>query len=226
MGKRRMKVEQKALERLEELIASGDTVLATRRPPPANSVGFDSSVDSQAAYQWFTSSQNILSRVFSETSQHYRNFTAQGAKALTYSPVLRAQGVLKAAYDDLKGGYLFDLRRLVEAEVLDDLLGQADALLAAGYFQPAAVVAGCVLEDTLRKLSERNGWELPERPKLDTMNADLARAGHYTKLTQKRITAIADIRNSAAHGKWDQFTRTDVEDAVSWIRNFAEAQFS
>lgn len=221
-----MTVDRKALERLAELITIGDRVLVTRRPPPPNSIGFDSSVDSQAAHQWFTSVQNILARVFGLASEHYKNFTAQGAKGLTYSPVYRAQGILKAAHEDLERGFLFDLRRLIEAEVFDDLLEQADALLSADYYQPAAVVAGCVLEDGLRKLCVANAIVLPDKPKLDVMNAELAKAGLYTKLTQKRITAIADIRNNAAHGKWNQFLRRDVEEAITWIRNFMETQFS
>ena len=56
------------------------------------------------------------------------------------------------------------------------------------------------------------------------MNADLAKAGVYNKLTQKRITAIADIRNNAAHGNWDQFDRADVKDMIDWVANFVEAQ--
>jgi hypothetical protein len=39
------------------------------------------------------------------------------------------------------------------------------------------------------------------------MNAALAKAGKYNKLMQKRITALADIRNSAAHGNFNQFTQ-------------------
>jgi hypothetical protein len=156
-----MKADEKALERLAELIKMGERVLSTRVPPPPNFIGFDSSVNSQEAYQWFTSVQNVLARVFGLDSEHYKNFVTHGAHSLTYSPVYRAQGVLKAAHDDLKQGYLFDLRKLIEAEVLDDFLEQGVALLSAGYYQAAAVVAGCVLEDGLRKLCASNSIPLP-----------------------------------------------------------------
>ncbi len=222
-----MKVDEKVLERLRELVQAGERVIATRRSLPPNYIGFNDPVDSEAAYQWFTSVQSILVRVFGETSEHYRNFTAQEtSKGLTITPVRKAQGVLKAAVEDYEGGYLLDLRKLVEAEVLDDFLDQAAALLAAGYYQPAAVVGGCVLEDALRALAATNGIALPSRPKLDLMNAELAKAGRYTKLVQKRITAIADVRNNAAHGHWDQFTEDDVRDALQWIRNFVTEQLA
>jgi hypothetical protein len=54
------------------------------------------------------------------------------------------------------------------------------------------------------------------------MNSQLAKEKVYNRLTQKRLTAIADIRNSAAHGKWDDFTKKDVEDMISSIMSFAE----
>ena len=73
-------------------------------------------------------------------------------------------------------------------------------MLDSGYYQPAAVIIGSVLEDGLRKLCARQEIELSPRPKLDTMNAALAKSGAYNKLTQKRVTALADIRNRAAHG--------------------------
>jgi hypothetical protein len=50
--------------------------------------------------------------------------------------------------------------------------------------------------------------------KLDKMNADLAKAGAYNKLVQKQITALADIRNDAAHGHYDQFSKDDVSSMI------------
>jgi hypothetical protein len=37
---------------------------------------------------------------------------------------------------------------------------------------------------------------------------------------------LADIRNKAAHGKWDEFTKDDVEDMLRQVRQFMEAHFS
>ena len=68
------------------------------------------------------------------------------------------------------------------------------------------MIAGCVLEDGLRKLCQKNGITLPEKPKLDKMNADLAKAGVLSKLVQKRITALADLKVNPCSG-------------VEWIRH-------
>ena len=67
---------------------------------------------------------------------------------------------------------------------------------------------------------------VPDKPKIDTMNAALAKQGVYSKLTQKRITELADIRNKAAHGKWDEFTKTDFETMLRDVRQFMEEHFS
>ena len=220
-----MSIDQRIIDRLQHLIDMGGDLLATRKSPPPNSIGFDSTVDSELGKQWATQSQNILLRVFGEDSPHYRNFSDQVPK-ITFHPATKMRGVLKAALDDYMNGFLFDVRRLVEAEVFDDFLGQAQHLLAKGYFQPAAVIAGAVLEDTLCKSCQRVGIPISTKPKMDKMNADLAKAGEYNKLTQKRITAIADIRNSAAHGKWDEFSENDVQDAIKWILSFVEGRYA
>jgi hypothetical protein len=61
---------------------------------------------------------------------------------------------------------------------------------------------------------------------MDKMNADLARAGIFNRLVQKQLTARADIRNSAAHGRADQFTRDDVSRMIRDVRRFVTDRLS
>ena len=53
--------------------------------------------------------------------------------------------------------------------------------------------------------------------KLDKMNADLAKAGQYNTLVQKRITALAAIRNSAAHGDHKAFSKDEVASMIDEV---------
>jgi hypothetical protein len=92
--------------------------------------------------------------------------------------------------EDFERGYLFNVRRLVESEVFADFLDQASELLRAGYHGPAALVAGCVLEDGLRRICARHGLALSAHPKLDAMNADLAKAGVYNKLQETQGSGL------------------------------------
>jgi len=181
----------------------------------------------QMSSQWGVSCLSLLNRVFSRESDHYKRFDEAVDKGLNHwSYMVKALGILKAALDDYEHDHLFKVRTLIEAEVFDDLLEQAEHLLASGYKGPAAVIAGSVLEDGLRKLCQQRTIILSDKPKLDVMNADLAKSGAYTKLTQKKITALADIRNSAAHGQWDQFTEANVSEMVQGVRSFMEQYFT
>jgi hypothetical protein len=79
------------------------------------------------------------------------------------------------------------------------------------------VIAGVVLDTALRDLCSREGLI---HSKLDKMNTDLAKAGVNNKLQQKRITALADIRNSAAHGKTEEFSDGDVINMTRDVEQF------
>lgn len=219
-----MSIDHKITARLDELIALGRNVLLTRRQPS----GFITSdfVDVQLANQWLTSCLSLLSRVFGEQSAHYQRMKEQFTSYPKWPEANQAFGVLLAAKDDYETESLFSLKKLVEAELFDEFLEQAEYLLDAGYYQPAAVIAGCVLEDGLRKLCHTQEITLPENPKLDWMNSELAKKGVYTKLIQKRITTIADLRNNAAHGKWNEFEQSDVESMLRDIRDFMAKQYT
>jgi len=174
-----------------------------------------------------TAAMNLIRRASGEESDPYRELfrlaTNKDSNTNSYY-FLHCYGVVEAAQSDFEAGMLFDIRALIAAELLGDFIEQAEALLTAGYHIPAASLAGAVLEDTLRKLGEKAGINIPTVTKLDRLNADLAKEGVYDKLVQKRITAIADIRNSADHGHFDKFSVADVEDMVKWVRNFTADQ--
>lgn len=171
-----------------------------------------------------TEAMNLVRRSCGEDSDHYRELkrlaeSKDSANNAYY--LMHCFGVVEAAQRDFEAGLLFDMRALLAAELLGDFIEQAETLLSAGYHVPAASLAGAVLEDTLRKLCEKHGVPVAASTKIDKLNADLARPNVYDKLIQKRITALADIRNNADHGHFDKFTRDDVEDMVKWVRAFA-----
>ena len=167
---------------------------------------------------------NLVRRVCGESSEHFRELRrlAEHEDSANNSYFfVHCLGAPEAAEQDFEDGLLFDIRSMIAAELLGDFLDQAETLLEAGYYVPAASLAGAVLEDTLRKLCELRGVKLPASTKIDRLNADLARAGVYNKLVQKRITALADIRNNADHGRFQEFGRDDVKDMVKSVKAFA-----
>ena len=222
-----MKVNPRVVGRFQELVERGERLFN-----PLSDLGMIPNQpiyigpDFQASNQWGMNCLNLIGRIFGKESDQYQHFQNAYIDIGYYSNLQRALAILKAAKDDYEHDYLFDTRTMIEAEVFDDFLEQASHLLATGYDGPAAVTAGCVLEDGLRKLCARHGIQLPANPKLDVMNAELVKHGIYDKLTQKNVTWLADIRNKAAHGEWHQFTKPDVEQMITQTRLFMERYFS
>lgn len=218
-----MDAEERIIKRLVEMIDLGEELSAEEIR--ADVYDRHESIDVGIIAQWKMSSLNILQRGFGENSIHYKEFVKvfDGGK---YYNVNIGNNILIAALDDMQGGYLADMKELVEAEIFSDFMDQAEHLLSTGYYQAAAVVAGCVLEDGLRKMCEQNpDIELSDKTKLSWMNDRLREYNVYNLLTHKKITAISDLRNKAAHGQWEEFDKNDVKEMMSSINIFMQKHF-
>jgi hypothetical protein len=132
-------------------------------------------------------------------------------------------GSLRALRRDYEDGYLQTVHSLVRADIFADFLDMAGHLLEQGYKDAAAVMVGGVLEEHLRALCRTRAIDtvVSGRPKkTDAMNAELAGVGAYNKLDQKSVTAWLDLRNNAAHGKVDQYSKEQVAVMLSGVREF------
>lgn len=230
-------IKAQYLARFDELIKEGAAILnSTQVYPPGN---YGNVVMLHTTYKWDTQrvekwKTNCLTlfHPFALTG------TALGKQMDIFShttgekpSVQRALGALEAFKDDLEKGFLDDFLLKVEAEAAADYMGQAESLLKEGQpgafnHVPAAVLSGAVLEKALRTLCDR------QQPQIPTMNAngdsktlnplidDLKKAGVFNELKAKQLRAWADIRNKAAHGEFNQFTKADVEPMLTGIANF------
>lgn len=139
----------------------------------------------------------------------------------TYNKAL--PGMLRALRADYAAGYLNTIGELIHADVFSDFLEMAGYLLEEGYKDPAAVLAGGVLEEHLRKLCEKHliATTHAGRPKkAEAMSAELAGSSAYSKLDQKNVTAWLDLRNKAAHGRYGEYERQQVSLMILAIRDF------
>ncbi|MDK2201895.1 HEPN domain-containing protein [Acinetobacter baumannii] len=170
--------------------------------------------------EWIIKAQNILLLACGDNSIHFKAFKHQlSGSSDTPKRLRQLIPILNAAYDDLKNGFLITFKQIVQAEVFDSELEQAKSLLESGYKNAAAVIAGVVLETAIKELCLNNNIDL-EKKNLNRLNEDLVKAGVYNTLQQKQILALADIRNKAAHGDYDEFTKEDVERMISDIERF------
>lgn len=215
-----MNMNEKIKEKFERLLAEGKKVFQECGWTGENWNKWPSPID---YLRFRTESLNLIKRTCGEESEHYQQLRrlAEGKNTSGNSVYYhQCYGVLEAAYRDFSEDFLFDMRAMVRADLLGSFIEQAETLLNEGYYVPAASLTGAVLEDTLRKMCEQQNISYPKKTKIDVLNILLAKAGVYNKLTQKEITAKADIRNNADHGKFNQFTESNVKDMVIWVQKF------
>ncbi|MEX0972281.1 MAG: hypothetical protein WDZ46_03385 [Solirubrobacterales bacterium] len=131
---------------------------------------------------------------------------------------------LAAFRSDLQDGYLKTLEELIHADLFADFLEMASELQVKGFKDPAAVIAGSVLEEHSRKLAAVSGIPTAkpsgESLKASVINAELTKGGAYNKLVEKSVTAWLGLRNSAAHGEYDAYDDAQAAALIRDVRDF------
>jgi hypothetical protein len=229
------------LGRFDGLISEGEEIFSSFQkeviPGPTNWKGEGGryqtiwKCDSQRLTKWEINCTSLIAPLI-------RDGTTLSSQISSISPLDKSKaeveafiGVLKALREDLERGFLDDLLLKVEGEVAADYMGQAEGLLnegRGGQFDhvPAAVLTGAVLEKALRKLCDEHQPPIPTADasgNLKTLNPlidDLKKVNVFNELKAKQLRAWADIRNKAAHGEFDQFKRTDVEQMIEGVKSF------
>jgi len=208
--------------RADAIVGMGERVLPTYRTT-AYGYEYDSSL--YAAFR--AAGLSFLENTFGAAHPYYREFERHTADAYTTS-MNAGIGVLRAAREEVTGGWAVSTRGLVSVEIFADFLEMAEHVLTQGYKDPAAVVLGSVLEEHLRKLAQKNGIpiEVPAKngllvpKKADVLNADIQKAGVYNLLQQKSVTAWLDLRNKAAHGKYVEYSVEQVQLMLAGLQVF------
>jgi hypothetical protein len=137
-------------------------------------------------------------------------------------------GILQALHADYAADRIKTFAELVHSDLFADMLEAADYLLGESYKDPAAVMAGGVLEQHLRELCRKHGIDTTfttpggdtKSKMIDIMNADLAKASAFGKIKQKQVTACTGIRNAAAHGEYSKYDENQVRQMIVGIRDF------
>lgn len=167
---------------------------------------------------WGTRALNLLKRIFGEDSIHFQEFSKIFSRSVGDIDHFEAcRAIFLSAKKDYEGGYLFNLRALAKADVLDDILDQVKELFNFGYKDAACILTGVSLETALKELSIRENIPLG---KLDRMNVELCKIGTYNMAKQKQITAWAELRNKAVHGEWSAYDTNDVQDFYEGTQRF------
>ena len=165
-----------------------------------------------------------IERISGRDSEYYRQLANENiGKHHVYHHLIHQIGVAKALFSDIQNDYLRALEEIIHGDLFSDFLEMASHLVGNGYKDAAAVLAGSTLEVHVRNLCDKHGVTTTSagKPKnAETLNMELVKAGVYTKLDQKNLTAWLGLRNNAAHGKYDEYTQDQVKLLIDSIRDF------
>jgi hypothetical protein len=208
--------EEKAANRIRELISEGEAVAQLERP--SQHVG-PYIQDKVPLHAWLVKVENIVKTTFGTDSAHYAQLAPvlKGHASHAYE-VRQIVGILTGALDDLEGGYLRGQEHLIAGEILDSVLGDARQLSKAGFKDPAAVLVRVVVEDALRRMCREAG--LPDNAKAAILNDSLRDAGQYAKSQWRIIQSWLDVGNAAAHGDFEDYTSDDVDRMITDVERF------
>jgi len=215
-----MKIEEVS-KRIDDLIELALSVLGTSQKSD-----FGNYVSYEIFSEFRSASLSFLSYTFGNNHPYFKEFDEKINNTEQYKTE-QGLGILKAARKEINGGWIFTTRGLISAEIFSDFLEMTSYLLDKGYKDPAAVMLGSILEEHLRLLCKRNnipitinkdGKDIPK--KADALNSDLSATNVYNKLDQKSITSWLDLRNKAAHGLYNEYTKEQVLLTYQAVTNF------
>lgn len=211
--------------RIQQLIEQSEVVLSSQRTNTStNSVYVD--LGKLAGLR--AAVLSFIGMVYGKEHSYYSEFEKATTSNYSRTSAKQGHGILLAIKDEIDGGWIFSVKKLVSAEIFSDFLEMAAHLLEQDYKDPAAVMIGSVLEENLRQLCHSIGIETEIEkeegifiPKsADRINSDLAKAGIYTKLDQKSVTAWLDLRNKAAHGEYREYEKEQVVLMMQGVTDF------
>jgi hypothetical protein len=134
-------------------------------------------------------------------------------------------GIVMAVREAVDRDLLGEIERTVRSNTYEDFLTQAEELLNAKppYHVAAMVLVGGVLEDHLLKMCTTRNLPWKGRDGMSAYNDSLKEVA-YPQMTWRRIQAVADQRNAAAHGGPDAsaLKTEDVIENLAWTRKFIE----
>ena len=130
-------------------------------------------------------------------------------------------GLLIGAKDDWECGFLGKIEYIVSGATFDDFLDHAEDYHKGNKKVESSVLASAVLEDTVKKICNKNGIE-PSGNSLDDLITKLAQAEILTQVKAKRVRSFAGVRNHALHAEWDKFDISDVGSLIKGTRELIE----
>ena len=193
--------------------------------------------------EWVVKSVGLVQMLFGESKQteRYQKILERDPSLgqtmgsptwyFTADTVRKKSAILRGIRDNYVNGFYDGLEQLIVANISADYMEQAEALLGEGItgqydHVPAAVLCGAVLEDALRRLCQKQTPPIAttknngQKKTMEPLIQDLQKAQVFNKLVADHLRSWAKIRNYAAHGEFNQFTKEQVDQMIAGVKHF------
>lgn len=183
--------------------------------------------DCISEYQsWMLSAVNLIRTIVSEDNAYFQQCNSlmshESFKTGISSKIfLRIFGLFSSAKDEWDKGLLKKFEYIIVGATFDNFLDHATQYHKGNMKTEAGVLASAVLEDTMKKIAQKNNVPA-ESLTLDPLIDKLAAAGVFKKEYAKRLKSYAGFRNCALHANWEQLDIRDIGDLISGIRDLIE----
>jgi len=234
-----MGIKEDITERFNMLIERGNQLLGTLGPKLTRIGSGGQTMFNKESYQywvptkripefrsWLTSASNLIHFLVpseSPLAQECGSIMASNdlKKGVGSKEVVLMLGLLIGAKDEWDHGFLGKIEYIVAGATFDDFLDHAAEYHRGNKKIEAAVLSCAVLEDTVKKIAEKNGIQTGGKA-LDPLINALVTAQVFTKVKGKRVRAYAGVRNHALHAEWEKFEISDVGELINGTRELLE----
>jgi hypothetical protein len=175
---------------------------------------------------WLVAAEHAVQLVCPSQSEPYHvdahTILLKGALPVPPHVVDQMAAVLGRLLEEIEGGLLTTIENHAIAVTFDDFLDHGAEYLKHGQKNEAAVIAGIVFEDTMRRICRVLGVA-ENSVSLDTLISELTKRDVLTAVKAKRARAAAGLRTSAAHARWEEIELTDVKPVIEFTRELMAA---
>lgn len=177
---------------------------------------------------WLIAAEHAVQLVCPSRSEPYHvdahAIVLKGALPVPPHVVHQMAAVLGRLLEEIEGGLLTSIENHAIAVTFDDFLHHGAEYLKHGKKDEAAVIAGIVFEDTIRRICRV--LAVPENGvALETLMSELAKRDPpvLSSLEAKRARAAAGLRTSAAHARWEEVKIGDVDPVIQFTKELMSA---
>jgi hypothetical protein len=147
------------------------------------------------------------------------------SRSAALKPMLQQSNIVKGMQGRLKSS-LFEIKALVQADLLDDELHAAQELNSKGFQRGAGAIAGGVLEAHLGEICTRRTIVLKKKePSISDLNDALKAESVIEVAAWRFIQHLGDLRNKCDHKKSSDPTKEEITELINGVRKITKTVF-